>query len=58
VRPCATRRRVAGTIPDEVIAFLNSLKFPVEKKGPTSTQLITEMSTRNLPEGKGRPDSA
>jgi hypothetical protein len=48
-------RMVAGSIPDEVIGFLN---WPIASRGTTalgSTQPLTEMSTRNLPGGKERP---
>jgi hypothetical protein len=51
----AISRKVAGSIPNEVIEFFN-------KPNPTrcimalgSTQPLTEMSTRNLPGRKGRP---
>jgi hypothetical protein len=45
---------VAGSIPDEVIGFFN---LPNPSSRPIflgSTQRLTEMSTRNLPEGKRR----
>jgi hypothetical protein len=55
LRHYATSRKVAGSIPDEVIGFFN---WP-HPSSPTvalgSTELLTEMSTRNLLEGKGRP---
>jgi hypothetical protein len=49
------RCKVAGSIPDEVIHSL-SLPKPsscIVDLGPT--QPLTEMSTKNLPGGKGRP---
>jgi hypothetical protein len=49
---CTTSRKVAGLIPDEVIRFFN---LPTPTSGTmdlTSTQPLTEISTRNLP---GRP---
>jgi hypothetical protein len=50
-------RKVAGSIPDEVIRVFSwpnpsSLTMSLE-----STQPLTEMSTRNLSGGKGRPAS-
>jgi hypothetical protein len=55
----ATNRKIAGSIPDEVVVFL---LFFFNLPDPSSrtmalgfTQPLTEMSTRNLPEGKGRP---
>jgi hypothetical protein len=51
----ATSRKVAGSIPDKVIAFLN---WPIPSSRTMalgSTQPLTETSTRNLPGGKGRP---
>jgi hypothetical protein len=55
LRHCATSRKVASSIPDEVIA---SFSWP----NPSSctmamglTRPLTEMSTRSLPGGKGRP---
>jgi hypothetical protein len=42
LRHYAKRQKVAGSIPNEVMAL-------------GSTQPLTEMSTRNLPGGKGRP---
>jgi hypothetical protein len=48
LRHYATSRKVAGSIPDDVIRFFN---LPICQ----SSQPLTEMSTRNLPGGKGRP---
>jgi hypothetical protein len=45
MRHYATSRKVAGSIPDEVITF-----FPVWG----STEPLTEMSAKNLPGGKRR----
>jgi hypothetical protein len=47
---------VAGLIPDEVTGFFFfNLPNPSSRTiGLGSTQPLTEMSTRNLPEGKGR----
>jgi hypothetical protein len=47
--------KVAGSIPDEVIGFFNlpNLSSHIVTQG--STQPLTEMSTRNLPGGKGQP---
>jgi hypothetical protein len=51
----ATDRKVPGSIPDEVIEFFD-LRNPFSRTVALgSTQPLTEMSTRNLPEGKGRP---
>jgi hypothetical protein len=50
----ATSRKVAGSIPDEVIGFLN-LSNPSRTMAKGSIQPLTEISTRDLPGGKGRP---
>jgi hypothetical protein len=55
LRHYATSRRVAGSIPDEVTGFLNSPNPSSHTMALRSTQPLTEMSTRNLPGGKGRP---
>jgi hypothetical protein len=47
--------KVARSIPDEVIGFFNSLNPSSRTMALGSTQPLTEMSTRNLPVGKGRP---
>jgi hypothetical protein len=50
----ATCRKVAGSSPDEVNFFnLPNPSSRIMTLG--STQSLTEMSTRNLPEGKARP---
>jgi hypothetical protein len=48
-------RKVAGSIPDEVIGFFNWPNSSNRTMAPGSFQSLTEMSTRNLPGGKGRP---
>jgi hypothetical protein len=50
----ATRRKVAGSSPDEV-DFFNLPNPSNHTMALGSTQPLTEMSTRNLPEGKGQP---
>jgi hypothetical protein len=51
----ATSRKVAGSIPNEVIKFFNWPNPFSRTMDLGSTQSLTEMSTRNLPGGKGRP---
>jgi hypothetical protein len=46
---------VAGSIPVEVIEFFYSPNLFSRTMTLGSTQPLTEMSTRNLPGGKGRP---
>jgi hypothetical protein len=46
---------VAGSIPDDVIGFFNWPNFSSHTVAVRLTQLLTEMSTRNLPGGKGWP---
>jgi hypothetical protein len=48
-------RKVAASIPDEVIGFCNLPNPSSRNMALGSTQPLTEMSTRNLPGGKGRP---
>jgi hypothetical protein len=50
----ATSRKVAGSIPDEVIGFFN-WHTSSRAMALGSTHRLTEMSTRNLPWDKGRP---
>jgi hypothetical protein len=50
----ATSRKVAGLIPDEVIGFFTWSNPTSGTMGLGSTQALTEMSTRNLPGGKGQ----
>jgi hypothetical protein len=47
--------KAAGSIPDEVIVFLSWPNPSSRTMALGSTQSPTEMSTRNLPGGKGRP---
>jgi hypothetical protein len=50
-------QKVAGSIPDEVLGFFFSI-FPNTSSltmALGSTQPLSEMSTRNLPGGKGLP---
>jgi hypothetical protein len=56
LRHYATGRKVAGSIPEEVIRFFFSvdLILPSCTMALGSTQHLTEKSTRNLPGGKGR----
>jgi hypothetical protein len=44
----------AGSIPDKVIGFFNWPNPSSVIMARGSTQPLTEVSTRNLPEGKGR----
>jgi hypothetical protein len=50
----ATSRKVAGSIPDEVIGFFRWPNSNSRTMTQVSTQPLTEMSTRNLPVNKGR----
>jgi hypothetical protein len=52
----ATSRKVVGSIPDEVIRFFNWYNPSGRTMALRSPRPLTEMSTRNLPEGKGRPE--
>jgi hypothetical protein len=54
LRHYATSRKVAGSIPNEV-DFFNLPNPSSRTMALGSTQPLTEMSTRNLPGGKGRP---
>jgi hypothetical protein len=47
-------RKVGGSIPDEVITFFNWPNPSSRTMALGLTQPLTEMSTRNLPGGKGR----
>jgi hypothetical protein len=51
----ATSRKVAGSIPDEIIVFFNWPNPSSRIMAVGSTPPVTEMSTRNLSGGKGRP---
>jgi hypothetical protein len=44
-----------GSIPDEIIGFFNLPNPSSRTMALGSTQHLTEMSTRNLPAGKGQP---
>jgi hypothetical protein len=57
LRHYATSRKVAGSIPDEVIGFFFFFDLPNPSSRTMalgSTQPLTEMSTKNLLGGKGR----
>jgi hypothetical protein len=55
LRHYATNRKAAGSILDEVIGFFNWRSSSSRTVALALTQPLTEMSTRNLPGGKGRP---
>jgi hypothetical protein len=55
LRHYATRRNVADSIPGEVTGFFSWPNPSSRIMALGSTQPLTEMSTRNLPGGKGRP---
>jgi hypothetical protein len=55
---CATSRKIAGSIPYEVIGIFNSFDPSSRTMALGSIHHLTEMSTRNLPGGKGRPAGA
>jgi hypothetical protein len=50
----ATRRKVAGSIPYEVIGFLIDLNPSNRTMALGLTQPLTKLITRNLPGDKGR----
>jgi hypothetical protein len=53
LRRCATTRKVPGSIPGGVTVFFSDI-FPSDRTMPLgSTQLLVQMSTRNIPGGKG-----
>jgi hypothetical protein len=54
-RHYAISRKVAVSIPDEVIAFFDWPNPSSRTMALGLTQSLTEMSARNLPSGKGRP---
>jgi hypothetical protein len=58
LRHYPTSRKVMGSIPDEVIGFFNLLYLFSHTMSLGSTQLLIEMSTRNLLGGKVRPAGA
>jgi hypothetical protein len=51
----AKSRKVAGSIPNKIIGFLNWPNLSSSTMALRPTQPLTQMSTRNLPGGKGRP---
>jgi hypothetical protein len=51
---CQIALKAAGSSPVEVI-FLNLPNLSSRIMAPGSTEPLTEMCTRNLPGGKGRP---
>jgi hypothetical protein len=55
LRHYAASRKVAGSIPDEVIGFFNLPNSSSRTMPLGSTQLLTEMNTRNLPWAEGQP---
>jgi hypothetical protein len=55
LRHNAASRKVAGSIPDEVIGYFNLLNLSSCTMTVGLTQPITEMSTRNRLGDKGRP---
>jgi hypothetical protein len=58
LRHHATSRKVAGSNPDEVIGFFFFFNLPnlsSRTMAMGSTEPLAEISTRNLPGGKGRP---
>jgi hypothetical protein len=55
LRHYGTSWKVVGSIPDEVIGFLNSPNPSSRTMTLVSIQPLTEMSTRNLPGGKRWP---
>jgi hypothetical protein len=46
---CTTSQKVVGSNPDDVIGF------SIRTMALGSTQSLSEMSTKNLPGGKGQP---
>jgi hypothetical protein len=48
-RPCATSRKVAGSIPNGINRFFNDLILPAALRPWEATQVVTQMSNR----GKG-----
>jgi hypothetical protein len=51
----ATSRKIACSIPDEIIEFFNWPNPSSRTMAVESTQPLTEITTRYLPECKGRP---
>jgi hypothetical protein len=48
-------QKIAGSIRDDITAFFNWRNISSRTIALGSTESLTEMSTRNLTEGKGRP---
>jgi hypothetical protein len=55
--PLCYNRKVAGSISNKVTGFISSPKPSSRTMTLGSTQSLIEMSTRNIPGGKGRPAS-
>jgi hypothetical protein len=55
LRHYATSRKVAASIPNKVIKFLNWPNPSSRTMALGSTQPLTEISPGNFPVGKGRP---
>jgi hypothetical protein len=55
LRHHATSRKVTGSIPHYIVGFFNCPNPSSRTMALGSTQPPTEMSTRNLREGKGQP---
>jgi hypothetical protein len=55
LRHYATSRQVAGSISDDAIEIFNLPNTSSRNMARGSTQSLAEMSTRNLPAGKGLP---
>jgi hypothetical protein len=55
MRHYATSLKVAGSIPDKVIGFFSWPNPSSHTMALESTQPLTEISTKNLPGGKGWP---
>ena len=53
LRPCATSRKVAGSISDGVIGIFGRYNPFGRVKGLRSTQSLTEIRTKAFPGGKG-----
>jgi hypothetical protein len=51
----ANSRKVAGSIPDEIIVFFNLPNPFSHTTALGSTQPLTELIARNLPVSKGQP---
>jgi hypothetical protein len=56
LRHYATSRKVAGSIPDGVTGFFSWPNPSNRTMTLGSTKPLTEISTRHVPGGKGRPE--